>query len=249
MTAGRALRAPWEHGRALLVLDNCEHLVGACAALADAPRRLPALRILATSREPLRSPGERLPRAAARAARRRPLARRRRLARARRCGSSSRGRGVAPAFALTPENAAAVAAICARLDGIPLAIELAAARVRVLSPEQIVARLDDSFGLLTAGAGWPRRASGPCAPRSTGATTCSPGRSGRCSGGWRCSPAGPPRDGRGGVCGRGHPGRGRARALTAALVDKSLVTAADGDGEVMRYTACSRRCANTHWGT
>ena len=62
-----------------------------------------------------------------------------------------RARAVAPSFALTDANADAVAQICRRLDGIPLAIELAAARVRSLPPEQIAARLDDRFRLLTGG--------------------------------------------------------------------------------------------------
>ncbi|MBA2265511.1 MAG: LuxR family transcriptional regulator, partial [Chloroflexi bacterium] len=62
-----------------------------------------------------------------------------------------RGRAVQPTFALTEENAGAVAQICRRLDGIPLAVELAAARVRSLPPQQIAARLDDRFRLLTGG--------------------------------------------------------------------------------------------------
>ena len=62
-----------------------------------------------------------------------------------------RARSASPGFALTDDNAATVASICHRLDGIPLAIELAAARVRVLSPEHIAERLDDAFRLLTSG--------------------------------------------------------------------------------------------------
>jgi predicted ATPase/DNA-binding SARP family transcriptional activator len=137
----------------LLVLDNCEHLVDSCADLVDRLlRACPNLRIIATSREALGVAGERawlvppldLPRLDA------PLDV---LA-----GSDAvklfvdRARDVAPDFALTPSNAPAVAGICARVDGIPLAIELAAARVRHLSPEQIRDRLSDAFGLLTTGA-------------------------------------------------------------------------------------------------
>jgi len=62
-----------------------------------------------------------------------------------------RARALQPRFAITPDNAAAVAAICRRLDGIPLAIELAAARTRLMTPAQILARLDQRFQLLTGG--------------------------------------------------------------------------------------------------
>ena len=139
----------------LLVLDNCEHLVGSCAEVADGLlRACPQLRILATSREPLGVPGEvtwrvpSLPFPAgppqvppgdlARFEAVRLFAERARLAR--------------PRFTLTEDNAAAVAEICARLDGIPLAIELAAARARVFSAAQIAAGLQDRFRLLTGGA-------------------------------------------------------------------------------------------------
>ena len=138
----------------LLVLDNCEHQLDACAALAqhllDA---CPALRILATSREPLQIAGEQqLPIA--------PLA-----APPLEAGASpdglagypavelfvARAKAVAPDFRLTAENTAAVGQVCARLGGIPLALELAAARVRVLAPHQLAARLDDALGLLAGG--------------------------------------------------------------------------------------------------
>ena len=133
----------------LLVLDNCEHLLGACAELADALLRFcPAVRLLATSREPLRIPGERawsvpslsLPPAdadvdlIARTAAVTLMA--------------ERTRAVLPSFELTAANARTVASICTRLDGLPLAIELAAACVRVLSLDQIASHLDDRFRLL-----------------------------------------------------------------------------------------------------
>ena len=121
----------------LLVLDNCEHLVVECARLAGTLlRALPRLHVLATSREALGVPGETvwpvptLPSDAAV-----------RL-------FEERARAVAPSFGITAENAAAVAEICRRLDGLPLAIELAAARVTALTPAQIAARLDDCFRLL-----------------------------------------------------------------------------------------------------
>ncbi len=138
----------------LLVLDNCEHLVAACAHLASALlRACPNLKILATSREALGIAGEvtyHVP----------PLSRpdpRRLLSIEQLAQFESvrlfveRGVYSQPRFALTDANAKAVAHICHRLDGIPLAIELAAARVKVLTVDQIAARLDDRFRLLTGG--------------------------------------------------------------------------------------------------
>lgn len=138
----------------LLVLDNCEHVIDPCAKLVDGLlRHCPYLRILTTSREPLNIVGEAtlaVP----------PLS-----LSAPGCAASSwkseqseavrlfvdRARSVAPEFRLTEENYPAVAGICRRLDGLPLAIELAAARVRVLGPSQILHRLEQPFGLLTRG--------------------------------------------------------------------------------------------------
>jgi predicted ATPase len=141
----------------LLLLDNCEHVLDAAAGLADALlRHCPDVRILTSSRESLGTPGERTYRVPSL--------------------SLPTGTGLAGAhgiadllvseavrlfgdravllnsdFALTDANAPAVARVCRRLDGIPLAIELAAARVRSLPVEQIEARLDDRFRLLTGG--------------------------------------------------------------------------------------------------
>jgi non-specific serine/threonine protein kinase len=139
--------------RALLILDNCEHLIGACAELVGTlVRACPQLRVLATSRERLDIPGEstyRVPSLALPDEEERTVGR---LA-----GFEAvrlfveRARLVEPGFALTEGNAPAVAELCRRLDGLPLALELAAARVRLLSVEQIVARLNDRFRLLTGG--------------------------------------------------------------------------------------------------
>ena len=128
--------------RLLLVLDNCEHLVGACAELAEALlRACPGLRILATSREPLGIAGEMTWRVPSLAVPDRPPRPRAGAPRARVDGGAPvrrpRAAAVQPDFALTAPNAAAVAEICRRLDGIPLALELAAARVRALPVEQI----------------------------------------------------------------------------------------------------------------
>ncbi len=138
----------------LLILDNCEHLLDACAVLADALlEAAPELRILATSRQPLGIPGEHTVVVA-------PLAvpdpgSHGRLDRLADYDSVKlfviRANGVLPGFSLTEGNAGAVAALCARLDGVPLAIELAVARLRALSPEQVLDRLDERFGLLTRG--------------------------------------------------------------------------------------------------
>ncbi|MFF4300422.1 BTAD domain-containing putative transcriptional regulator [Streptomyces sp. NPDC001601] len=128
--------------RMVLVLDNCEHVVDAAADLAaQLLERCPDLTILATSREPLGVPGELL----------RPVeplpepVALRLLA--------ERGAAARPGFTVDAddETAAACAEICRRLDGLPLAIELAAARLRMLTPRQIADRLDDRFLLLTSG--------------------------------------------------------------------------------------------------
>src|SRR5581483_792401 len=137
-----------------LVLDNCEHLVDACARLADALlRACPALRILATSREALRIPGEitwRVPSLDVPDARRLPP-----LEELTACASVrlfvERARAGQSRFRLTADNALSVAQICARLDGIPLALELAAARVQGMPIETLAERLQDSFRLLSGG--------------------------------------------------------------------------------------------------
>jgi len=142
------------HKRLLVILDNCEHLVDASARLADAlVRGCPSVQILATSREPLgiggetrwRTPSLSLP-ALDSSGRVEHL-----------IGSEAirlfviRAAAAEPSFVLTAENAPSVVQICRRLDGIPLAIELAAARVRVLPPEQIARRLEDGFRVLAGG--------------------------------------------------------------------------------------------------
>jgi predicted ATPase/class 3 adenylate cyclase len=141
----------------LLVLDNCEHLIGACAQTATALlRRCPSVKILASSREPLNIEGETLqsvpPLAVPAFSRENNDVEIDHLAEL--PGVQlfvERAAAVRQGFALTEDNARLIARICWRLDGIPLAIELAAARVKVLSLEQILSRLDDRFGLLTGG--------------------------------------------------------------------------------------------------
>jgi predicted ATPase len=142
-----------------IVLDNCEHLIDACATLVDSLlRACPHLRIIATSREALGVAGERawlVPALALPA----PNADLEELAAADAVRLFvDRALDVHPGFELSPDTAPIVADICIRLDGIPLAIELAAARVRHLSPEQIRNRLSDAFSLLTSGSrtGIPR---------------------------------------------------------------------------------------------
>jgi transcriptional regulator with XRE-family HTH domain len=139
----------------LLLLDNCEHLLAACALLASRLlRACPALHILATSREGLGLAGEQLYRVPSLS-----VPDPRHLPPPDLVGSYeavrlfvARARDRRPDFTLSAQNARAVAQICARLDGLPLAIELAAARVGAMSVEAIAARLDDRFRLLTGGA-------------------------------------------------------------------------------------------------
>jgi non-specific serine/threonine protein kinase len=138
----------------LLILDNCEHLIAACAQLADKLLSQCAnLKILVTSREALNITGEtilRVPSLSFPA-----LADLPQLHNLKEFESVQlfveRASAVQPDLAFTQENAFAATQICQRLDGIPLAIELAAARVKVLSLKEIAARLDDRFNLLTQG--------------------------------------------------------------------------------------------------
>jgi len=138
--------------RLLLVLDNCEHVTGACADFANALlRAAPDLRILATSREALRIPGEQTYPVL-------PLAVPDRTASVEALSRSEavqlfmdRAQLQKPGFALTEREAPAVAELCARLEGIPLALELAAARMRSMSLQDINKRLQDRFKLLTGG--------------------------------------------------------------------------------------------------
>ena len=147
-----ALCAALAHDRSLVVFDNCEHLLHASAALARALlEAAPNVHILATSREPLRVPGEtlydvpplELPGEGADAVE------------LDQCDAvrlfRDRASQARPGFAFDDSNAEAVAAICRRLDGLPLALELAASRVSSLAPQTIAELLDDRFRLLTGG--------------------------------------------------------------------------------------------------
>jgi serine/threonine-protein kinase PknK len=138
----------------LLILDNCEHLVEASASLAAALLgRCPKLRVLATSRETLRVPGEAVfavPPLSLPDPRRPPDADGLSGYEAARL-FAERARAAGRGFSLSEDSAMAVAQICHRLDGIPLAIELAAARTRALSVEQISERLKESFSVLSGG--------------------------------------------------------------------------------------------------
>jgi predicted ATPase len=138
----------------LLVLDNCEHLVKACAELADTLLHgCPGVRLLATSREPLHIAGERAWRVPSLAIPDpRAIVPPDELARYSAAQLFvERAQAVQANFGVTPRSAPVLAAICARLEGLPLAIELAAAWVRALGVEQILERLDDAVGLLVGG--------------------------------------------------------------------------------------------------
>ena len=234
------------------MLDNCEHLVGRpCATLADA--------LLRRCRSAPRS----WPPAASRwASPARPIWRVPSLAAAGRTDCRSTwmqlaqyeavrlfveraARGACRASRSRTQNAAAVAQICRRLDGIPLAIELAAARVRALSVEQIAARLDDRFRLLTGGSrtALPRQ-------QTLRATVdwsydlLSERRAGAARAAWRCSPAASTLEAAEAVCAGEELDGSEVLDLLARLVDKSLVVVG-GDGGARRATACSRRSAST----
>jgi predicted ATPase/DNA-binding SARP family transcriptional activator len=221
--------------RMLILLDNCEHLVDAAASLAETLlAACPELRILATSRELLGARGEVVFTVApfpgpALGCTVEELE----------CHDAARlfverARSRDPGFALTPTNARAVAEICSRLDGIPLAIELAAARVG-LSVTEVSARLDDSLGFLTTGA----RTATPRQRTLRGALDWSHDlltvperklfrRLSVFAGGWTL-------DAVEAVTSDGGIERGRVPALFGALADKSLVAAAQAPGAGARF--------------
>ena len=149
-----ALRGYFQARRLLLVLDNFEHLAPAATVVGQLLGGGPGVRILVTSRSPLRLRGEReVPVEPL------PVPRLDRIPTPEEAATSAsvelfvaRAQASVPSFTLTQANAAAVVAICRRLDGLPLAIELAAARLRVLSPTDLLARLDRALPLLADGA-------------------------------------------------------------------------------------------------
>jgi predicted ATPase/DNA-binding XRE family transcriptional regulator len=150
----RILTDFFQRKRALLILDNCEHLIAACAQLCnDLLTHCPNLQILATSREPLNITGETVWQVPTLSV---PKPEKLSLTNLLLSFESirlfvERAMAVKSNFALTDQNATAIAQICQHLDGIPLAIELAAARMRIMTAEEIAAHLDDRFDLLSHG--------------------------------------------------------------------------------------------------
>ena len=220
----------------LLVLDNCEHMSDACAVIVEALlTRCPELRVVATSRQPLDIPGEYLlavqplqaPTFEDRG--RAPAV----LGRFDAVGLFvERARALEPRFELTEENAQAVAELCYRLDGLPLAVELAAAQVRHLSPQQMLGRLEPGYDLL-------RTRSSVTPPRQRSLRSlvewshdlCDAGerrlwaRVSVFSGSFSAEAAEA-------VCAGGDVPREAVMPTLAALVDKSIVVSEPGDLEV-----------------
>lgn len=145
------------HRSCLLVLDNCEHVIDAASAVVAAiVRRCPEVRVLASSRQPLGVAGEVVYRMPALALLPHAASGARTRTAAEACTSPAvalfvdRASAAEPRFRLTDDNAATVATICERLDGIPLAIELAAPRTKIFTPQQLLNRLEERFRVLTA---------------------------------------------------------------------------------------------------
>jgi len=224
--------------RLLLVLDNCEHLIDAAAKLADQLlRAAPDLRVLATSREALNIEAETVLPVAPLAAPEpgRPLT----IAELGLFPAvqlfADRAAQVAAGFAVTGANHAAVAGICGRLEGLPLAIELAAAQARVLSPEQIEARLSDRLGLPTrANRARPARQQTLRASIEWSHELCTGperllwARLSVFAGGFELDAAE-------GICADHRLAAGQVLGLLAALADKSILIAEHGRSGVVRY--------------
>ena len=154
MTPLQILVAYWHQKELLLVLDNCEHVLDAAAQLVSGVlRSAPNVRVIATSREPLQLAGEHVvpvaPLQVPGEDETEPLAQLRQNEAV--ALFTERAAAASGAFVLSASNQAAVVGLCRRLDGLPLAIELAAVRTRVLDVEQVLERLRDRFGLLTGG--------------------------------------------------------------------------------------------------
>ena len=224
--------------RLLLVLDNCEHLVEAAAKLADLLlRAAPGLRVLATSRESLNIAGETVlpvpPLPVPEAGQELTLAQLVRFPAV--TLFAERAEQVVPGFAVTEANMAAVAGICRRLEGLPLALELAAAWTRVLSAEQIEARLCDRLGLLTRGSrAHPARQQTLRASIEWSYELCSEperllwARLSVFAGGFEL-------DAVEGICADHRLASGDLLELLAALADKSVLIAEHGEGGSVRY--------------
>lgn len=206
----------------LLVLDNCEHLADACAAfVGELLAQCPGLRVVATSREPLDVDGERIWRTPSLGVPSASALRPDQLARFEAVQLfSDRARLSRPGFALDERNAGAVAEICRALDGIPLAIELAAARLSHLSPEELRSRLGDSLGVLV-------RRRGGRHGTMRGAIDWSYGlldeRERRVFRRLAAFAGGFTLEGADAVCGDAEIGRTDVLSLLSSLIDKSLV--------------------------
>lgn len=153
-TVQQTVHAALRSKQLLLVLDNCEHVVAAAAGIAEVLRACPGVRVLATSRAPLQIRGERQYPVAPL-----PVPTPDLVPDVDEIAQSAavqlfmeRAQAVVPSFALTAQNAATIAAICRRLDGLPLALELGAARTKLLPPTALLARLDRVLPLLVDGA-------------------------------------------------------------------------------------------------
>ncbi|KIF79657.1 hypothetical protein QR77_01965, partial [Streptomyces sp. 150FB] len=215
--------------RMLILLDNCEHVIGSAARLAESLlTHCPGVSVLASSREPLGVPGE-----SVRTVEPLPQDVALRL-------FGARGAAARPGFR-TSDDPGACAEICRRLDGLPLALELAAARLRVLTPRQIADRLDDRFRLLGAGSGSRTVRPGQRTLRAvvdwswdllSGAERAVLRRLSVFSGGCALAQAEAvaAEDGA-----DGSDTKPDVLELLASLVDKSLVVAAPDDEDGMRY--------------
>ncbi|RAS70506.1 putative ATPase [Lentzea atacamensis] len=227
----------WLRGRhLLLILDNCEHLIPCCAIVADALLRgCQEMRLLVTSREPFGIFGEvvygvpPLPVPDSGTSRAELV----------RCESVAlfvaRGAAAVPGFELTADNHRAVAEVCEVLDGLPLAIELAAARLRVFTPQQILERMTDRFALLSRGSRTaPERQQTLRACMDWSFDLCSKperilwSRLSVFAGGFELDAAE-------GVCTDEHVPEADLPELVAALVDKSVLVRDDASGAAARY--------------
>ena len=243
--AAQALDDHLRSRRLLLVLDNFEHLLPAAVAAAQLLDAAPELTVLATSRAPLRLSGEQeyplVPL---------PLPRPDELA-ADPAGNDAlalfadRAAAVDPHFVLSVDNAPVVAEVVARLDGLPLAIELAAARLRLFPLQELARRLSPALPQLSGGRSTTLPGSGPCGTRSPGAMTYSAPPTGRSCGAWEssraASPSRPPRRSP-----RVHPCRTSRRASPPWW--RPACSAGRWD-QANRATGCWRRSATMPWNS